>query len=228
MLHLLSNALREVQTKHGEQQLRLAFYNLGSDSRLEVTETSQNVAGDLEISGAEAIGLLNELGEDGYLRLNYGSGGRYAGAGLVMIDITDKGRAEMQRAIPASQEELWAIKHRLQQRQFDTALNHLNQAESAFDRREWESANAQIRSCLEEVFDRVAEIKLGTNKTGELARKELQEKGFLSKHEADLVKAFMAVAGGAGSHPGMSSEDEARGRFLAGLGICYIGLSLLS
>jgi hypothetical protein len=80
----------------------LEFYNLGHESRLLVSETKHDVAEVLGISGAEAIGLLNELDTDGYLRLNYGPGGPYAGAGLVMVNITDKGRAEMQRAIPVA------------------------------------------------------------------------------------------------------------------------------
>jgi hypothetical protein len=49
----------------------------------------------------------------------------------------------------------------------------------------------------------------------------------LPNYEARLVQTFMDVAGGAGSHAGRSNEDETRGRFLAGLGICYIGLSLI-
>jgi hypothetical protein len=62
---------------------------------------------------------------------------------------------------------------------------------------------------------------------GATARKELEERQVLPKYEARLAQTFMNVAGGAGSHVGRSNEDEARGRFLAGLGICYIGLSLI-
>jgi hypothetical protein len=53
-----------------------------------------------------------------------------------------------------------------QGRPFDKALNHLDQAESAFDRPEWELANAQIRSCIEGVFDKVAKARLQSKKTG--------------------------------------------------------------
>jgi len=49
----------------------------------------------------------------------------------------------------------------------------------------------------------------------------------LQEKEARLVQDFMAVAGGAGSHAGVSNADEAKGRFLAGLGIAYIGLALI-
>src|SRR5918998_675599 len=236
MLRLLSDTLEEVRKVYGDHQLML-FFRRGSrltgEAQLLVRRTEQDVAGDLKLSGAEAVGLLNELGGDGYLHLDYGKHGPNASWGYVNVRLREKGRAAIDElpssaeelAIPATQEELASIKARLQQQGFDTALNHLNQAESAFNRREWESANAQIRSCLEAVFEGVAGARLHTTETGGAARKELAEKGLLPRYEARLVQHFMDVAGGAGSHAGMSNEDEARGRFLAGLGICYIGLS---
>lgn len=119
------------------------------------------------------------------------------------------------------------IKQRMERQGLDMALNHLSQAESALQRREWESANAQIRSCLEGVFNKVAEIRLKSSKTGGDARKQLQTKGVLRDREAKLVQQFFNVAHGAGSHAGASNEDEARGRFLVGLGVCYLGLALI-
>ena len=238
MLRLLSNALDEARRVHGDHLLRLYFERgsmLTGEAQLLVYRTEQDVAGDLNLSGAEAVGLLNELGGDGYLHLDYGKHSPNASWGLVNVRFQEKGRSAIEElpssaeepAIPATQEELASIKARLQQQGFGTALNHLNQAESAFNRREWESANAQIRSCLEAVFDGVAGARLHTTETGGAARKKLAEKGLLPKYEARLVQHFMDVAGGAGSHAGRSNEDEARGRFLAGLGICYIGLSLM-
>jgi hypothetical protein len=41
------------------------------------------------------------------------------------------------------------------------------------------------------------------------------------------VQEFIAVADGPGSHAGVSNADESLGRFLAGLGIAYIGLGLV-
>lgn len=119
------------------------------------------------------------------------------------------------------------IKKRMERQGLETALNHLTQAESALQRREWESANAQIRSCLEAVFNKVAEIRLKSSRTGGDARKQLQTKGVLREREAKLVQQFFSVAHGAGSHAGASNEDEARGRFFVGLGICYLGLALI-
>jgi hypothetical protein len=99
-----------------------------------VYRTEQDVAGDLNLSGAEAVGLLNELGGDGYLHLDYGKHGPNASWGFVNVRFREKGRATIEElpssaeepAIPATQEELASIKARLQQQGFDTALNHLN------------------------------------------------------------------------------------------------------
>jgi hypothetical protein len=119
------------------------------------------------------------------------------------------------------------IKARMQRQGLGTALHHLKLAEGALDRREWESANSQVRSCLESLFNSVARIRLGSNKTGGNARKELESKGILREPEARLVQQFFRVAGGAGSHAGTSNEDEAQGRFFVGLGICLLGLALI-
>jgi hypothetical protein len=119
------------------------------------------------------------------------------------------------------------LKSRMQRQGLTVALNHLDQAESSLGRGEWESANGQVRACLEALFDAVARIRLGSSKTGGAARKELQTSNILAEREGKLVQTFIDVAGGAGAHAGTSTEDEARGRFLAGLGICYLGLALI-
>jgi hypothetical protein len=119
------------------------------------------------------------------------------------------------------------LKSRLERQGFDAARNHFEQAESALARREWEAANAQTRSALEALFNGVAQLRLGTNKTGGSARKQLEERGILQPREASLVKSFMEVAGGSGSHAGTSNEDEAKGRFLVAAGIILIALALV-
>jgi hypothetical protein len=84
-----------------------------------------------------------------------------------------------------------------------------------------------VRSALEALFDRVAEIRLNTSKLGGSARQELQEKGLLSERQGRLLQAFMDYAGAGGSHAGASSADEAQGRYMAGLGLVLIGLNLI-
>jgi hypothetical protein len=119
-----------------------------------------------------------------------------------------------------------ALLDRFTRQGFDEAASHFAQAKSALDRAEWESANAQVRAALESVFNSIATLRLGFTKTGGEARAALESSGLLRKREARLVQEFMAVAGGAGSHAGVSNADESLGRFLAGVGIAYVALGL--
>lgn len=123
--------------------------------------------------------------------------------------------------------DLSEIKRRLRRHDCGVAENHLDQATSALGRQEFESANAQMRSALEGLFDRVAEIRLKTAKRGGAARKDLETKGLLSDKQSKLIQAFMDYAGAAGSHAGTSGSDDTHGRYLAGIGLVLIGLSLL-
>ena len=79
MLRLLSDALDKVQREHGDPRLMMEFKKgsrLAGEAHLLVRQTNQDIAEDLGLSGAEAIGLLNELGDDGLLHLDYGERGR--------------------------------------------------------------------------------------------------------------------------------------------------------
>jgi hypothetical protein len=116
---------------------------------------------------------------------------------------------------------------RLERQGMHEAANHLTQAESALERSAWESANAQVRSGLESLFDSVALIRLGSSDTGGHARQALQDAGLLGSREAGLIREFMALAGEAGSHAGRSNGDSSTGRFLAGIGIAYMAVALI-
>lgn len=124
-------------------------------------------------------------------------------------------------------EHFQALVERLNRQGFDEASRHLAQAKSALDRSEWESANAQVRAALESLFNGIAALRLNTRKTGGEARSALEAAGLLRPREARLVQEFIAVAGGAGSHAGVSNADESLGRFLAAVGIAFIGLGLV-
>jgi hypothetical protein len=116
---------------------------------------------------------------------------------------------------------------RLARQGFDESVRHFEQSKSALDRSEWESANSQVRAALESLFNGIATLRIGSRKTGGEARAALEAAGILRGREARLVQEFIAVAGGAGSHAGVSNADESLGRFLAGLGVAYIGLGLV-
>lgn len=119
------------------------------------------------------------------------------------------------------------LSDRLRRQDMSEALGHLEQAQSAFSRGEWEGANAQGRAFLESLFNRIAFIRLSTRSTGGAARKALEQAGVLREREARLIQEFMAVAGAAGSHAGVSNADEAKGRVLASIGMAYLGLALI-
>lgn len=91
------------------------------------------------------------------------------------------------------------------------ARRHYEQATRAFDRDDWEAANAQFRSACDATFDALAHAKgCSKSKKGGMARKWLEENGLLAKDEADLTRAFMAFAGRAGSHAGISDQVDAQ------------------
>jgi hypothetical protein len=93
----------------------------------------------------------------------------------------------------------------------DVARNHYEQATRAFERDDWEAANAQFRSACDATFDALAHAKgCPKNKKGGAARQWLETSGLLAKDEADLTRAFMAFAGRAGSHAGISDQVDAQ------------------
>jgi MoxR-like ATPase len=92
MVRLLRDARAEVQQRFGETTLDLRYIS-GEWAKLEVNRTDQDLAKDLGISAAEAIGLLREL--DGHeIDLRWDHGAEVAGAGIVtLVRITPEGRA---------------------------------------------------------------------------------------------------------------------------------------
>jgi hypothetical protein len=93
--------------------------------------------------------------------------------------------------------------------EFAIARNHFRQAGNAFDRQDWEAANAQFRSALDATYDALAAQKgAPANRTGGAARRWLADNGFLEEDESELLKAFASFAGSAGSHAGMSDAAE--------------------
>jgi hypothetical protein len=93
----------------------------------------------------------------------------------------------------------------------NVARNHYEQATRAFERSDWEAANAQFRSACDATFDALAHARgCPKKKTGGLARQWLEAQGLIAKDEADLARAFMAFAGRAGSHAGISDQVDAQ------------------
>jgi hypothetical protein len=91
------------------------------------------------------------------------------------------------------------------------AANHYAQATRAFDREDWEAANAQFRSSFDATFDALAKAHgAPAAKKGGSARAWLQDKGILEEDAAELIKSFARFAGRAGSHAGLSAAADAQ------------------
>jgi hypothetical protein len=94
---------------------------------------------------------------------------------------------------------------------YKVARNHYEQGGRAFERDDWEAANAQFRSACDATFDTLAHAHgCPPKKKGGEARQWLEAQGLLAKDEGDLVRAFIAFAGRAGSHAGVSDETDAQ------------------
>ncbi len=95
--------------------------------------------------------------------------------------------------------------------ELDVARNHFGQGSRAFDRGDYEAANAQFRSACDATFDALARNHgCAPEMSGGRARQWLQAEGLLETDEADLTKTFMAFAGRAGSHAGLSSAADSQ------------------
>ena len=73
-------------------------------------------------------------------------------------------------------QDIEGIKKRLERHGLGVALRHLDQAEAAFARKDWEAANSQVRSIAEALFEGVAAIRLRRPLRSGAARKALQER----------------------------------------------------
>ena len=113
--------------------------------------------------------------------------------------------------------EQGSLESRLDALGFKVARNHLDQAVDNAARRNWESANSQIRSFLEAVCDAVADqLHTGSSEapTRGAARQYLADEGFIDEYEDKLLRAFFKVLHGGGGHSGTSKEADCHRRRL--------------
>ncbi|WP_121866271.1 hypothetical protein [Glutamicibacter nicotianae] len=104
----------------------------------------------------------------------------------------------------------------LKARGFTVPMNHHKQAFSAFTRQNWEACNAATRSTMEGFLLEVATAKLGfTPGGGGAAIHALDAANYFEPGEHDYLKGLWKMSHTNGSHPGLSSEQEALFRFSA-------------
>lgn len=132
---------------------------------------------------------------------------------------------KLKRMLPATlpvtehEDELTQL---LKKHRFTTALGHFQQAVGAHTRADWAATNAQLRSFVEELFDRIADVLSGGASVGlasSHARRESLAKNSPPFFSASLNEWEIASKGGfvqgfwkrlhpAGSHPGLSDEED--------------------
>lgn len=106
--------------------------------------------------------------------------------------------------------ELSALEQDLQERDLNVAATHYRQAHESFVAGNWEAANSQTRSFMENLL-----IELGRRRTSnarsnaEAALQDLRTAGFFDDAEWQMLKGFWQSIQDNGPHHGLSHEQEA-------------------
>lgn len=99
---------------------------------------------------------------------------------------------------------------------FTTAAGHYDQALTAFHSQNWAASNSQLRTTFEAVLTELAMRRTGITLTqGGLAMDALEKNGDLPYGLDAYVRGLWKLSHAAGSHPGLSNEDEAHHRIYA-------------
>jgi hypothetical protein len=99
---------------------------------------------------------------------------------------------------------------------FSTAAGHYDQALRAFHAQNWAASNSQLRTTFESVLVELATRRTGTAPTqGGPAMNALQGNGDLPYGLNEYVRGLWKLSHAAGSHPGLSDEDDAHHRIYA-------------
>jgi len=130
----------------------------------------------------------------------------------------DQGSERLVPTVPGVQvaEETSLLEEEMQERGWSVAAGHYRQALSAFGARNWASANAQLRSALEDLLRSSAELVSG-NRPAEVQAclDALRAKGVLLDGEFGFAKGLWTLCQSRGPHAGLSGEEEALFRLLA-------------
>jgi hypothetical protein len=124
-------------------------------------------------------------------------------------------RAKLPSELPLVKEENELI-NVLDRYGYSVAKGHYEQAVAAHTRGDWAASNSQLRSFVEEFFNRVAEIMVpGSYSSGHQCQQALAKIGFF---QSDLnewlddgkgfVQGFWRRLHSQGSHPGLSEKED--------------------
>jgi hypothetical protein len=116
--------------------------------------------------------------------------------------------------------EISALEAELRGRSYDEALNHYWQALDAFARHDYEAANSQLRTALEDLVMRLAEDHTSYRQAragdgGRAIARLTQEPALTADDGGTVLKGLWAMSHTKGSHPGRSDADETRFRLHA-------------
>lgn len=116
-------------------------------------------------------------------------------------------------------------------------VRYLKQSFDNYTDQNYESANAIIRTSLEAVVQKTAEIIARARRETIPSRnpyhqpseyrKYLKDTGFLDNQEFELLAKTYSYCSSDGSHPGLSDETDARLRRFFIIGICLFYLEKL-
>ena len=132
------------------------------------------------------------------------------------FEITDSGiRRKLPVELPVVEQEDQLISL-LKKFGFDTAMGHYDQAVAAHGRGEWAAANAQLRTFVEEFFNKTQEIVCPGPYSSSIDRRIALAKAgfFISEYNEYLfngtgfVEAFWKRLHPEGSHPGLSEQSD--------------------
>lgn len=106
--------------------------------------------------------------------------------------------------------QISGLESELEDKGFEVAVTHYRQAVDNFTKGNWEAANSQTRSFLEDLFIVLCEQRCGkkfSDPNGALDH--LRNKGHIDEGEWSMFRAFWKGIQDKGSHHGLSAEHEA-------------------
>lgn len=134
--------------------------------------------------------------------------------------------------------ELSFLESKLEQHGYQDVIRFLGQSLDNYVRGDYEASNAMSRTALETLIQLIAEA-MAQARGGETIprrgnylspadyRRYLESVGFLDQDEKRFLDVFYGYASTDGSHPGISTEAEARLRKLVVVSICLLYIEKL-